>query len=189
AEIVQIYHDTLKKLTHLKKEFSSIDINPIISIGDTPSCSVVNDFTGVDEIRPGNFVFYDMMQYKLGSCTLKDIAVVLACPVVAKHSERNEIVIYGGAIHLSKEYLTDEQGNRNFGWIVKLKPNEWSEPVSDSYVKALSQEHGIIRTTNEFISELKIGDIVGILPVHSCLAANQMKEYLTTENKRIIKMY
>jgi D-serine deaminase-like pyridoxal phosphate-dependent protein len=188
AEIVQIYHDTLKKLNHLKKEFSSIEINPIISIGDTPSCSVINDFTGVDEIRPGNFVFYDLMQYKLDSCSLKDIAVVLACPVVAKHANRNEIVIYGGAIHLSKDFITDSNGCKLFGLVVRLLEHGWSEPLPGTYVKALSQEHGIISTTNEILSRIKPGDVIGILPIHSCLTAHQMRHYFTLDGKHITTM-
>jgi len=33
----------------------------------------------VDEIRPGNFVFYDLMQYRIGSCSVGQIAVAMAC--------------------------------------------------------------------------------------------------------------
>jgi D-serine deaminase-like pyridoxal phosphate-dependent protein len=187
-EIVQIYNDTLKKLSHLKAEFSTGDINPIISVGDTPSCSIINDFTGIDEIRPGNFVFYDLMQYKLGSCSLKDIAVVLACPVVAKHPERNEIVIYGGAIHLSKDSITDSNGSRIFGMAVKLLEEGWSEPLPETFVKTLSQEHGIISTTKDILSGIKPGDVIGILPIHSCLTAHQMKNYFTLDGKQITMM-
>jgi len=76
-----------------------------LSIGDTPTCSLVERFDGVDEIRPGNFVFYDLMQLRIGSCRGEDLAVALACPVVGKYEQRGEIVIYGGAVHLSKEAL------------------------------------------------------------------------------------
>ncbi len=77
-----------------------------LSVGDTPGCSLLPDFPGVDEIRPGNFVFYDAEQLEIGSCASNQIAVALACPIVARHPERNEVVLYGGAIHLSKESFT-----------------------------------------------------------------------------------
>jgi D-serine deaminase-like pyridoxal phosphate-dependent protein len=185
GEIVQIYNDSLKKLSHLKEEFSKGEIIPIISTGDTPSCSIVEDFKGIDEIRPGNFAFYDVMQYRLGVCDLNDIAVVLACPVVAKHLQRNEVIIYGGAIHLSKESIIDSNGICLFGLVVKLSEYGWTEPLPGTYVKALSQEHGIIHTTHEILSKIHVGDIVGILPVHSCLTAHQMRTYLTTEGRQI----
>ena len=33
--------------------------------------------------------------------------MVIACPVVALHPERKEVIIYGGAVHLSKDNYTD----------------------------------------------------------------------------------
>ncbi len=92
----------------------------IISIGDTPSCSIMENFEGVDEIRPGNFIFYDLMQSQLGACDEQNIAVALACPVTAIHPNRNEIVIYGGGVHLSKEYLVNNNGVKSYGKVVEL---------------------------------------------------------------------
>jgi len=97
-EIIDIYRDTVEKMNFLKARYREVFPDLIISIGDTPSCSLVDDFSGVDEIRPGNFIFYDLMQYSLGACSLEHIALAMACPVVAKSIERNELTIYGGAI-------------------------------------------------------------------------------------------
>ena len=66
---------------------------------------MANDCSNFDEIRPGNFAYYDVMQYHIGSCNMDNIAVAVACPVVAVHPQKNELVIYGGAIHLSKEFI------------------------------------------------------------------------------------
>ncbi len=187
-EIKSIHHEAVRKLTELKEIFSNESFTPIVSIGDTPSCCIMIDFTGVDEIRPGNFVFYDVMQYRLGSCSFNDIAVVLACPVVALHPERNEMVIYGGAIHLSKEFTLNQDGAKNYGWVVHLDQKGWSNPIPDSFVSSVSQEHGIIKTTKPVIDQIKIGDLIGILPIHSCLTAHEMKEYLTLEGRRLSVM-
>ena len=65
-----------------------IKLKTIFSIGDTPAMSVVDNFDVIDEIRPGNFVFYDVMQQNIGFCYFEDIAVALAVQVVAKHPER-----------------------------------------------------------------------------------------------------
>ncbi|MBW6460253.1 MAG: alanine racemase, partial [Bacteroidales bacterium] len=157
----------------------------LISIGDTPSCSLVEDFSGVDEIRPGNFVFYDLMQYSLGACTLEQVSVALACPVVGKYPHRNEIVIHGGAIHFSKDFLYKSSGERIYGYVVKIGDKEWSKPVPGAYLSSLSQEHGIVRANREFIDEIRLGDVVGVLPVHSCLTANLMKAYLTLDGEAI----
>jgi D-serine deaminase-like pyridoxal phosphate-dependent protein len=169
-QIKSIYTSDLSYLKELKKTFSEDFPDLILSIGDTPSCSLVEDFSGVDEIRPGNFVYYDIMQYEIGVCSIDDIAVAVACPVVGKNSERHEIVIYGGAVHLSKEGLLSQDGTANFGLVVKFDADGWGEPLENTKLVSLSQEHGIIRTTGKIFDTIERGQIVGILPVHSCLS-------------------
>jgi D-serine deaminase-like pyridoxal phosphate-dependent protein len=184
-EILDIYKDTVQKMTYLKERYKETWPDITISIGDTPSCSLVEDFTGVDEIRPGNFAFYDLMQYSLGSCTLEQIAVALACPVVGKSLQRNELTIYGGAIHFSKDFLYKSGGEHLFGYIVRISHKEWSRQIAGAYLSNLSQEHGIIRAPREVIDEINIGEVLGVLPVHSCLTANLMKNYLTLDGEVI----
>lgn len=184
-EILDIYKDTVQKMHYLKDFYKETWPELTISIGDTPSCSLVDDFSGVDEIRPGNFIFYDLMQFSLGTCTLDQIALALACPVVSKSIPRNEITIYGGAIHFSKDFLYKSNGEHLYGYIVKISDHGWSKPIAGAYLASLSQEHGIIRAPKEVIEEINIGDILAVLPVHSCLTANLMKGYVTLEGEVI----
>jgi len=184
-EIRSLYQDTVDKLVHLKERIHSIREKIILSVGDTPSCSLVSQFEKIDEIRPGNFVFFDLMQYHLGVCTPGQIAVVLAVPVVAKYPERNEIVVYGGAIHLSKEYITLPSGKCSYGGIVQFNKTGWGEPEEGCYVSGLSQEHGIIHAGRKLMDRTKIGDLLGIIPVHSCLTGNLMKGYLTLDGEEV----
>ena len=93
---VQTVHEAyLGLLATLREHYLPAFPELILSVGDTPSCSLMEDFPGVHEIRPGNFVFYDVMQIGIGSCSPDDVAVAMACPVVATHPSRNEIVVYG----------------------------------------------------------------------------------------------
>jgi D-serine deaminase-like pyridoxal phosphate-dependent protein len=131
----------------------------------------------VDEIRPGNFVFYDIMQLYIGSCEESQIATAVICPVVAKHPERNELVIHGGAVHLSKEFLTDHQGVKRYGAVAEWDGYRWGSLQEDSHVSSLSQEHGIIKGEPEFIERVNVGTLLAILPVHSCLTMNLMRNY------------
>jgi D-serine deaminase-like pyridoxal phosphate-dependent protein len=184
-EILNLYQDTVDKLVKLKEKIHTRGERIILSVGDTPSCSLVKRFDNIDEIRPGNFVFYDLMQYHLGSCTPGQIAVVLAVPVVAIYPERNEIAVYGGAVHLSKEYITLPSGKRSYGGIVQFNETGWKDLEKDCYVSGLSQEHGIIHAGRQLMNRTKIGDLIGIIPVHSCLTANLMKGYLTLEGEEV----
>jgi D-serine deaminase-like pyridoxal phosphate-dependent protein len=111
--------------------------------------------------------------------------MAVACPVIAKSPQRNEIVIYGGAVHLSKDFLFKSNGERMYGYVVLFEENNWTRPVKGTYVSNLTQDHGVITTTREFFDQVKRGDVLGILPIHSCLTANLMKKYTTLDGERI----
>jgi D-serine deaminase-like pyridoxal phosphate-dependent protein len=179
-EIKEIYEDTVSKMNTVRKYLEENGFSNVeISIGDTPTCSIVREFYGIDEVRCGNFVFYDVMQLFLGTCKEEDIAAAVACPVIARYPQRNEIVIYGGAVHLSKDFITVKNDQKIFGLaaLPEKDNQEWGPIIKDTYVSALTQEHGIIKTDNQFIKQINVGDILMILPVHSCLAANLLKPH------------
>jgi len=185
-EIEEIYRQGVSRVNTAREQLKSAGFNQVkISFGDTPTCSLARDFSGVDEVRCGNFVFYDVMQFFLGSCRAEDIAVALACPVLAKHAERHELVIYGGAVHLSKDSVPDSLGRQIYGLVAPWEEKSFGPPVKDTYVSAISQEHGIIKTTGSFFSRVQVGDIVLVLPVHACLTADLMRGYLTLSGQVI----
>ncbi|NOZ62033.1 MAG: alanine racemase [Calditrichaeota bacterium] len=185
-EIRKIFQETKERMqacADLLRRFAFEKVQ--ISVGDTPGCSIAEAFFGVDEIRPGNFVFFDVSQWLLGSCSEEQIAVALACPVVAKHEDRGELVIFGGGIHLSKENVFDNSGRRIFGYVVELNKDGWGKINPDRYVSSLSQEHGIVKTNDDFFQKTNIGDLVAVLPTHSCLTVNLMKQFITLDGKEI----
>ena len=185
-EVVKIMDEAKNRLLALKLFFKPHFPMMQLSWGDTPSCCLGDDFYGLDEIRPGNFVFFDEMQVQIGSCLPNEIACAVVCPVVATHPKRNEAVIYGGAVHLSKEFIT-VNGMPFYGRVVKYN-NGWDCTKNIGYVRSLSQEHGIISIENKDI-KLNEGDLVAVLPVHSCLTANLMKQYIIMETGEIIQSF
>lgn len=181
-EIGAIYKNVVSKLKVIQEKCLTVGLGRIeISIGDTPSCSVVDYLGDVDEIRPGNFIFYDVTQLRIGSCRETDLAVAVACPVVAKHPKEDKLVVYGGAVHLSKESIVVEGGRPIFGYVALPDEQGWGPRLAQTYVTSLSQEHGLIKTNPAVINQVNIGDIVIILPVHSCLTVNLMKKYRPLE--------
>ena len=175
-EIQVLYESATGILKSLKNQFGkgrSIQIN----FGDTPTASLAENFDGLDSVSAGNYVFYDYSQSQIGSCSTDDIAVTLACPVISVNKERNEWVVYGGGIHLSKDK------KEHFGLIVCLNEMGWTKPVNGAFLKSISQEHGVISVPEEQWGKVKIGDIVGILPVHSCMTADCMGSYSSFDNQ------
>ncbi len=180
-EIQKVFNETTLIMTKLKAQYVDDYPDLLISVGDTPGCSVVDDFSGIDEIRPGNFVFYDLMQVQIGSTDFDHIAVAMACPVVAIHESRNEMVVYGGGVHFAKDRLEDEELGVIYGRVVEPQNAGWGKVIPGMYIRSLSQEHGVVVAPEGEISKYNIGDLLIVLLVHSCMSADLMRRYCTTD--------
>lgn len=176
SDVESVVQRDLSALSRLKDRWP----NAAVSLGDTPSCALLSDFPGIDELTPGNLIFYDLMQKQIGSCDFHDIGLLIQAPVAQLKEESNEMIIHGGAVHFSKENIVID-GVKTFGQPVTVSNQGEIQPIPGSQLIAVSQEHGTI-------SELKnIQEAVGtnepeeiwICPVHSCLTANLFREYHT----------
>jgi len=184
-EVIERYSISVQRMNAVRQALQHAGYEVAISVGDTPGCSLTPDLGNVDEIRPGNFVFFDLAQWSIGSCSQEDIAVVMVCPVVARHPDRQQLVIYGGAIHFSKEHLTDNLGRNFYGYLVPLELSGWGSVIDESRLVSISQEHGVIDAGKSLMEAAHVADLVGIIPIHSCLTANLMGHYLTLEGEMI----
>lgn len=182
TEREKIHLKATTDLNKLKEMFRQYD--PKILYGDTPNCSIQNNFEGIDEITPGNFVFYDLIQRSIGSCTIEEIAVAMVCPVVGKYPENKKLLVHGGAVHFSKETL-DINGMPVFGEVATPASNGWEASSQPGYLNSISQEHGILENCGALYDRTNIGDKIYILPPHSCLTANLMRQYKTTDDEII----
>lgn len=183
SEINALWSDVRNVMLGLKQQAKQMGLSALIRMGDTPGCTMVEDMKGIDEISPGNFIFYDLVMNYLGVCSEDEIAVALACPIVAKSEAHRQFVIHGGAVHFSKDHLIDGSGEKNFGEMVILEEGGWSTIIPEARLTALSQEHGILKVSDEVFDTLEVGDVVGFLPIHSCLTANLMKSYTTLQGE------
>src|SRR5436309_5304034 len=113
------------------------------SIGSTPTTAVADTFADTDEIRPGNYVFFDAFQSTLGSCTRAEVAVSVLATVVGSYPERHQAIIDAGALALSKD-TSPEHLDPNFGYGLVCDLD--LRPLSARLI-ALSQEHGKLTTS------------------------------------------
>jgi D-serine deaminase-like pyridoxal phosphate-dependent protein len=187
AAVAAAFREGVDHLNWLRRQLSGSFGGIEVSVGDTPGCSLCADLSGIDELRPGNFLFYDAQQLLIGSCRPEEIAVAVACPVVAVHPDRNEVVLYGGAIHLSKDWV-DLKDGLSFGLATLPQGNRWGLPIEGAVVRSLSQEHGIIRFRETLPAEVRPGGLLFILPAHSCLTVQELKKYLTLQGEVIHTM-
>ncbi len=184
-EVLKLQAHALERLSRSLEALGNQADGMRVSWGDTPSCALAEGFGPATELRPGNFVFFDLMQLALGSCSADEIAVSVLCPVISSTPAAGRAVLYGGAVHLSKEYLTLDN-TRLYGALARPGSGSPFAPDLSYPVVELSQEHGVIQTPAG--SDLRPGDLVSVLPVHSCLACDHYSEYLLEEGGSVERM-
>jgi D-serine deaminase-like pyridoxal phosphate-dependent protein len=153
----------------LKSEYPSAEYG----IGDTPSCSLLDDFSPATELSPGNLIFYDLMQIQIGSCAFNDLGLLVKVPVAQEKQETDQCIIHGGAVHFSKERLKID-GHEVYGQPVVVDSNGDIKKIDGAYLSALSQEHGTVNGLQSIKKAYQTDALqeMWICPVHSCLTAN-----------------
>ena len=160
---------------------------PCVGVGSTPTCShPPAEMHGIDEMHPGNYLYYDAMQASIGSCRADDIAVRVLMRVVGHYPRSNTLVVdcgWTGCSMQGKEH--------NFGLLSTVD----GSPAPPLKILGFSQEVG--RVTSVDGSPLDfgrhpIGSLLQLKPWHSCAATHQHREVhvvdgpaLTSESKII----
>ena len=151
---------------------------PSVSIGSTPAMSVVESLDGIDEARPGNYVFYDQTQVELGACDITDCAVTVLSSVVSCQQGSDHAVIDAGALALSKDSGREASPPAVMGRVFENYPEATLSRAHRVY--GLSQEHGLVS------GSLEIGSRIRILPNHSCLTVACFDEYHVVRDDRVV---
>jgi D-serine deaminase-like pyridoxal phosphate-dependent protein len=157
---------------------------PEVSVGSTPTASSADDLTGVTEIRPGNYAFFDAFQVAIGSCRVDDVAFSVFATAIGRNDDRQELVVNAGATALGKDpgpvHVDAECG---FGVVVA---GGQQVPVQELVIASLSQEHGVIRSNRPLDRSWQPGSRLRILPNHSCLAAACFDRYHVVRGDEVV---
>ncbi|NJM51912.1 MAG: hypothetical protein HC846_00135 [Blastocatellia bacterium] len=184
AEIAAIAAQERNVMVEFAKKLRTLGVAvPCVSIGSTPTINHIDHLRGIDEIRPGNYIFFDAFQATLGSCKFEDCALTVLAAIIHKDRARKKIVVDAGAIAISKDRGAIEIDEHcGYGHILDLDGNELGLRLN-----SLSQEHGVFYVQDdETFNRLKIGSRVRILANHSCLSAAQHDVYHILEDGKII---
>lgn len=181
-EVKEISERDFKAFKYLKNRYKNIKL----CFGDTPSCSLIDNFAEIDELSPGNLVFYDLMQTEIGSSTFNQIALLVKVPITQILKEKDQVIIHGGAVHFSKESI-QKNGEITFGQPVYFDKNNNIKQFKGTRVSSLSQEHGIVTGYKHLKNYIHENGYLYICPVHSCLTANLFDRYTTTDGNLISK--
>ncbi|MGD8440841.1 MAG: alanine racemase [Holophagae bacterium] len=157
-------------------------VAPEISVGSTPTIVAAEHLDGVDEVRPGNYLFFDAFQADIGSCDLTDVAFSVLATVISAFPEQQRAVIDAGALALSKDPgPTHVDPDCGFGRIVAVDDQH---PLPGLRLTSLSQEHGVVEGPG--VAALGPGTRLRVLPNHSCLAAACFDRYHVLRGVEII---
>ncbi|ETO29329.1 hypothetical protein RFI_07794, partial [Reticulomyxa filosa] len=150
-----------------------------VSVGSTPVVSLCKNVKGKQnwgiqvqnekteiEMHPGNYVFYDAMQYEYHSCQdiAQQIGLTVLCRVIGAYENRQEWLVDCGSVALSKDKHDHNDGNivgSGYGMLLGF-------PELELY--SLSQEVGIIRVKKDckhkkFVDfRLKPNDVLRVIP-------------------------
>ena len=145
----------------------------VVSGGSTPTAREGHLFTGVNEIRPGMYIFNDRNMVSVGVASLEDCALSVITTVVST-SVPGRAIVDAGSKTLSSD-THQVTGGKGFG-MVKTDP--------DAEVERLSEEHGnlnIARSTRAY----RIGERLEIIPNHVCTTVNMHNQIYGVRGGRV----
>ncbi len=157
--------EALKKLAQmldgLLRDVRRAGYHPkIVSGGSTPTLFHSHELPGLNEIRPGTYIFNDRNTVLAGAASLEECAASIHVTVVST-SKPGQMIIDGG----SKTFSSDRQAagtEVSFGHVVD---------APEAVFTKMNEEHGFVelrRSTAQF----DVGDRVRIIPNHICVAMN-----------------
>jgi len=137
-----------------------------VSVGSTPTVLAAEDFDGITEIRPGNYVFMDLASLRLGLIEKRQVALSVLSSVVSVNPDY--FIIDAGSKTLSSDLGAHGAGQgKGFGLAFALQ--EDAEQREGMTVVKLSEEHGFLERAGH---SLAVGDRLRIIPNHACAVVN-----------------
>ncbi|MEO0394275.1 MAG: alanine racemase [Pseudomonadota bacterium] len=143
-----------------------------ISVGSTPSIWAQQDFTGITEIKPGNYVFNDLTQLNIGVIDWAQIALTISATIISVNDRY--MIINAGSKTLTSDL--GPHGNQSItGHGLAFTADETPGQDPGRAVTKLSEEHGWIAHDG---GTLPVGTALTIYPNHSCPVVN-LTDHLT----------
>jgi D-serine deaminase-like pyridoxal phosphate-dependent protein len=142
-----------------------------ISVGATPPIRFSVEQKGITEVRPGNYIYFDRTQVALGAAGWDDCALTVLARVVSKPAE-DRIILDSGSKTLTNDLARGCIPSPGYGAVLQRISGVQS-PDEGLIVERLSEEHATVRATKG-THTLKPGDLVRIVPNHSCVVSNLM---------------
>jgi D-serine deaminase-like pyridoxal phosphate-dependent protein len=136
----------------------------VMSGGSTPTRYESDRFHGVNEVRPGTYIFNDRNTVGVAAASLDDCALSVLVTVVST-SVTGRAVIDGGSKTFSSDRYQAEDG-RGFGLIKE-------DPAAE--IERFSEEHGHLNVAQSD-RKYTVGERLMVIPNHVCSTVNMHDE-------------
>jgi D-serine deaminase-like pyridoxal phosphate-dependent protein len=147
-------------IAFLRDEFERAGFKAeIVSGGSTPLLFRSHEIGGLNEIRPGTYIFNDMNTVASGACGIDDCAASILVSVVS-HTRGERMIVDGGSKTFSSD--RDSSGGPCFGRLMD---------APEAAFQRMNEEHGFIDLSG-VNRKFEIGDRTRIIPNHICVAVN-----------------
>ena len=149
----------------LLESFEAAGLKPeIVSGGSTPLLFHSHKVQGLNEIRPGTYVFNDLNTVAGGGCALEDCAASVLATVIS-HAEPGRMIVDGGSKTFSSDRLSS--GGPGHGRVME---------APGAVFHKMNEEHGFI-DLEKAERTFQIGEKIRIIPNHVCVVVN-LHEYV-----------
>ncbi|WP_326600408.1 alanine racemase [Streptomyces sp. NBC_01803] len=157
--------DQSEALRHAVTSFDQAGIEArVVSAGSTPTAAFSTG-TPINEIRPGEYVFGDMDNLRLGACQPEQIALFLTATVVSD-SVPKQVILDAGTKALGRE------GSPAKGYGTALG-------VEGGHLTKLNEYHGFLTLSDEG-DHPALGTVLAVVPNHVCPVVNNFDELIVT---------
>jgi len=147
----------------------------IVSGGSTPALFHSHELPGLNEIRPGTYVYNDRNTVASGACAPGDCAASLLVTVVST-ARPGQIIIDGG----SKTFSSDRHATEaTFGHIVEAPAAQFHK---------MNEEHGYVDVTRAG-RKFDIGERLHVIPNHICVAVNLHERIYGIRNEEVEEIW
>lgn len=144
-------------LTDFRRE--GIEVR-VVSGGSTPSLYHSHELPGLNEIRPGTYVYNDWNTVASGACSPEECAAALLVTVVST-ARPGQIIVDGGSKTFSSDRLAGSTAS-TFGHVME---------APEAVFHKMNEEHGYVDVT-ACDRKFQIGERLRIIPNHICVAVN-----------------
>jgi D-serine deaminase-like pyridoxal phosphate-dependent protein len=150
----------------------------IVSGGSTPSLYHSHELPGLNEIRPGTYVYNDWNTVASGACTPQECAATLLVTVVST-ARPGQIIVDGGSKTFSSDRLTGSGAESTFGHVVE---------APEAVFHKMNEEHGYV-DVRQCGRKFEIGERLRIIPNHICVAVNLHERVFGIRNGEVEEVW